>query len=398
VYLSKIWMFLITVLAAAAIGIALLMPRPAQRANIASERQQLAAACNVVDILLTDQARQQVSVTAVLATTKELVNVLASASSMENLDDAVNVSAKDIGKKLIESIDKHRPDFAMLIDKNGRIVARINIDDKDFRDYASGRPLVDDALAGYYSDDIWTNKTGGLYLVRAAPVVRRDAPVDYVGAIVLGHAVNPTLAGQLAGALASPGVEMGFFSGKDTVATSRIVATDNDALAKAAAALTGERGADCVGKSVAFRSGSTDMTALVARLPGEAGQRGAYYAVIKERPTAVGFMGTLKAIDKKDLAPPGFPWSGLASAFAACLAMGVGFIILESDRPLKRLAKDAVKLGKGESERLTENAHGGKYGSIARAVNIHIDKIGQNRPPRSRWIARPRSRRRAWHD
>jgi hypothetical protein len=50
----------------------------------------------------------------------------------------------------------------------------------------------------------------------------------------------------------------------------------------------------------------------------------------------------------------------------------------EVDRPLRRLAADAVRLAKGDADRLNEDAHGGKFGSVARSVNIHIDKLGRD--------------------
>jgi hypothetical protein len=378
-YLSKIWVFLLTLLATAALAIALLMPRPAQRVNAAAEQQRLATACNIINILLTDQARQQVGVAAVFGTAPDLVAAMTTASNLEKIDDATNQAVLKIGRNLVDSIDKadavdkHAPDFAMLLDKHGRVVARIKVDDKEFGDIAAGRPIIDDALAGYNSDDIWVqNQT--MYLVRGAPIVRRDSPVDYVGAVILGHAVNPKLAGQLAESLASPGVQMGFFLGKDTVALSKPSTLDNEALNKSALTLTGATKGDCVQKPLIINN----SLAVVARLPGEAALKHGYYAVLFERPAAVGFMGTLNAIDKSDLAPPGFPWALLASGFGVALALGVGFMILESDRPLKRLAVDAVRLGKGETERLAENDHGGKFGSIARSVNIHIDKVARD--------------------
>jgi hypothetical protein len=45
---------------------------------------------------------------------------------------------------------------------------------------------------------------------------------------------------------------------------------------------------------------------------------------------------------------------------------------------LRRLTNDAVRLAKGEADRLHEDLHGGKHGSIARSVNIHIDKLGRD--------------------
>ena len=53
-------------------------------------------------------------------------------------------------------------------------------------------------------------------------------------------------------------------------------------------------------------------------------------------------------------------------------------MFVEADRPLRRLAADAVRLAKNETERLGEDTHGGKFGSIARSVNIHIDKLGRD--------------------
>ena len=46
-------------------------------------------------------------------------------------------------------------------------------------------------------------------------------------------------------------------------------------------------------------------------------------------------------------------------------------------RELRNCIESAVVLAKGEKERLAEDAHSGKFGSIARSVNIHIDKLGR---------------------
>ena len=57
--------------------------------------------------------------------------------------------------------------------------------------------------------------------------------------------------------------------------------------------------------------------------------------------------------------------------------LGIALMWIESDRPIRRLAADAVRLAKGEKERLGEDTHSGKFGSIARSVNIAIDKLGR---------------------
>src|SRR5205085_9036555 len=82
-------------------------------------------------------------------------------------------------------------------------------------------------------------------------------------------------------------------------------------------------------------------------------------------------------VRKSDLSFGSFPWLLVGGAFLLALAIGIALMWVEADRPLRRLAADSVKLAKNETERLSEDAHGGKFGSIARSVNIHIDKLGR---------------------
>jgi hypothetical protein len=63
--------------------------------------------------------------------------------------------------------------------------------------------------------------------------------------------------------------------------------------------------------------------------------------------------------------------------FVGALAIGLGLMVFEHDRPVRRLAADAVELAKGKGERLPEERHGGRLGSVARSVNIHIDKLAR---------------------
>src|SRR6185437_16702561 len=105
-----------------------------------------------------------------------------------------------------------------------------------------------------------------------------------------------------------------------------------------------------------------DFTGVVGRLPGEAQARQAFFTVFMEKHAERGFMGTLDAIQKSDVAFGKFPWILVIGAFVIALAIGIALMWIESDRPLKRLQADAVKLAKAESERLSEDAHGGRYG------------------------------------
>jgi hypothetical protein len=375
VFLSKIWFFLIALAAAIALTIALVMPRPAQRQLVNEERNRLAVACGVVNILLSDDAHTRVDLTSKFARAQEVITALEQASGADKLDETRMRQVREVGEKMMKGISGRKPDFAMLIDKRGRVVARVRLDENDFGDYASGRPLVDDALAGYLRDDLWA-QNGTMYFVSASPVVKRDPPVTYVGAIVLGHKVTNELAQTLVSSL---NVDLGFYLGDDDIAGSKALPLDHAKMQTALATLkNGDLAKDCqANRPIDLRANKEDYTGLVARLPGEASARNAYYAVLIKKAASIGFAGTLSVVSKSDLSFGNFPWLVVGGAFLFSLAIGIGLMFVEADRPLRRLAADTVRLAKGEKERLGEDEHGGKFGSIARSVNIHIDKLGR---------------------
>jgi hypothetical protein len=376
VFLSKIWFFLVAFAAAVALTVALVMPRPAQRALFDEETRRLKVACGVINILLTDDARNRVELAGSFARTSEIIGPLDAASGADKLDETRMKQVRSVGEGVMKTIEGRKPDFAILIDKRGRVVARVRLDENDFGDLLSGRPLVDDALAGYLRDDIWV-QNGTMYFVTASPVIKRDPPVEYVGAVVLGHAVTNELAQKLVGSL---GVDVGFFLGGDTVAGSKTTALDTKPRESVIAKLSGgDLSRDCQANEPLDSMASKEpYTALVARLPGEAAQRKAFYGVFVKKPAEIGAGATLKIVKQSDLAFGNFPWFLVGGAFLVALVGGIGLMVWEADRPLRRLAADAVRLGKGEVERLAEDKHPGKFGSIARSVNIHIDKLGRD--------------------
>ncbi|MEJ7600512.1 MAG: hypothetical protein WKG01_21565 [Kofleriaceae bacterium] len=374
---SKIWFFLIAVAAAVALTIALVMPRPAQRALATEEHRRLTVACGVISILLTDDARGRVDLAGSFARRDEVINALESASNAASIDDARSKGVLATAKTVIETIRGKQPDFAILIDRKGRVVARYKIDENDFGDVLAGRPLIDDALAGYLRDDLWV-VGNSLYFVAASPVVKRDGGADYSGAVVFGHQVTNKLAKELVGSLE---VDVGFFLGPDSIAGSKSIALDQTVLQREVGRLTGPKLSEDCGqesnKPTPLRAGNEDFLAKVARLPGEAAAKKAFYAVFLKRPAEVGFGATLKVVSQTDLGFGQFPWFLVGGLFVLALGGGIGLMLWEGDRPLRKLTGDAVRLAKGETERLAEDAHPGKFGSIARSVNIHIDKLGR---------------------
>jgi hypothetical protein len=374
VFFSKIWFFFVAVVGAIALTIGLVLPRPASRALETEVQRRLAVACGVVGILLTDDARKRVDLAGSFARAEDIVKLLDEASGAAQLDEVRMKTTRSKAETVMKGIKGERkPDFAMLIEKRGRVVARVGLDDRLFGDLVIGRPLVDDALAGYLRDDLWV-MNGTLYFVSASPVVKSS---DYIGAVILGHQVTNELAHKLVDPLA---VHIAFYVGDNTVASSRTIALDQAALRKGVDALKGaELAADCQGEKKTFplRAGSEDLTAVVARLPGEASARRAFYTVFIQRPPEIGFIATLKSVAQDDLSFANFPWILVAGGFLLVLGGGIALMLIEADRPLRRLAAESVRLAKGDLEKLAEDAHPGKFGSIARSVNIHLDKVGR---------------------
>jgi hypothetical protein len=378
VFLSKIWFFLVALAAAVALTIALVMPRPAQRQLAEEEHARLTTACSVIDILLADAARDRLMFATTFARANEVVGALDAASQAKELDaNRMKQVREPAGKLLAGAKGGQPPDFAILVDKKGRVVARLKLDEDDFGDVLAGRPLVDDALAGYLRDDLWT-QNGTMYFVSAVPVIKTNPPIDYVGAVVIGHKVTNDLAADLSHKLSAIDTQVAFYLGNDDVAASKPLALDHKPMLEALKGLTGgDVSRDCeANKPLAVTAGSDAYTAMISRMPGEARTRGAYYAVFAKTAQTRGFSGTLDAVRKSDVSTKILIVVGLV--FLLVLALGIGFMWIESDRPLRALQTDAVKLAKSEAERLAEDAHGGKYGSIARSVNIHIDKLGRD--------------------
>ncbi len=373
---SKIWFFLVAVAAVFAFTIALVMPRPAQRAVANEEKRRLTVACGVVEILLEGDARNRVDLAGSFARTEKVVAELADASGAATLDDARMKKARDVGASVMDTIKGARkPDFAIMIDKKGRVVARVGVAADEYGDVVAGRPLVDDALAGYLRDDLWA-QNGTMYFVSASPVIKQT---EYVGAIVLGHQLTNDFAKKLLGE--SLLVSLGFYFGTDTVAATETIPVEQKTMQAGLALLKGpDLKSDCtnaINKPLPISARNDGYTALLARLPGEAGARGGYYSVFVKKPAEIGFGATLGVVTQEDLAFSNFPWIPVVAGFLLILAAGIALMLFESDRPLRRLAADTVRLAKGETERLAEDAHPGKFGSIARSVNIHIDKLGR---------------------
>lgn len=379
-YLSKIWFLITAAFAVVALALALVMPRPAQRTALQNEGARLERACTITNILLRDNARTRVQLAGEFARaaapanepTLRLDSILFAASKGELISAEANATGRKALSKLLDSFSGIKPDFVYLLDRRGRVVARWSAGGKGDDKYGEslrGYYLVDDALAGYLRDDLWV-LDGTLFRVAASPVVTRQ--LDWAGAVVVGHAVNKDFVTNLAGGL---DVAVSFYADADAVASSDAVPIHKDVVGHAGELDNVEPGTDCrEGKPFTVNAQDKTYSVLMARLPGEAGELGAFYAVYTERPENLGFMGVVGAVRSNDLSFGNFPWILVGLVLIVMIGVGLFLMVYESDRPLKRLSEDAQLLSKGETDKLRED-HGGKYGSIARSINVALDRL-----------------------
>jgi hypothetical protein len=381
VYLTKIWFLLVAAFATVALALALVMPRPAERTALVVEGARLERACTIAGILLRDNARTRVQLAGEFARaaapanepTLRLDSILFAASKGELISAEANATGRKALGKLLDSFSGSKPDFVQLLDRRGRVVARWSPkgegDDK-YGQSLAGYYLVDDALAGYLRDDLWLID-GTLYRVAGSPVVTRQ--LDWAGAVIVGHAVNKDFATSLAGGL---DVSVSFYANQESVASSDAIAIHKEVAGHITDLENLEPGTDCrEGKPFDASAQGTTYSVLLSRLPGEAGELGAFYSVYTEKPKGLGFTGVVDNVRSNDLSFGNFPWILVGLVLIVMIGLGLFLMAYESDRPLKRLAEDAMVLSKGDTDKLREELHTGKHGSIARSINVALDRL-----------------------
>jgi hypothetical protein len=395
VFLSKIWFFLLAVAAAVALAIALVLPLPAGREVLSSEDTRLSRARRDVELLLSINARERID-DALTYARNEIYNELrkvrderlASREADAPISQIVHDSAqRSLDAMLTQTKGDDKPEFLIALDAWGRVVARAGVDAKEWGDDLSGYFLVRDALRGYLRDDLWL-LGGKLYRMAGAPVIAGN---DYVGAILVGqeadealaHALEERVSDECTGEGAGCDTHIAFFARGEAIANSGPTTVPTDIkkeVVEGRATLDAkkdEQGNVILPAPFTLQGETTSYRVVVKRLPGEVGAQDGFYAVFAERPRTVGFSGTLKSLSKGDLGKS-FPWTSLALLLVAVLAVGLGLMWWETDRPLKRLLRESLALGKGDLKLFPEDHHRGKFGSIARSVNLALEKLGRD--------------------
>jgi hypothetical protein len=363
---SRLWLVLLSIVAALATAAALLAPRPLADELDQETTRRLERAQQATAWFLRVNARQWMDTVAHDATDAVLVNGLQEAT--KGPADLAMVH-KTVQERLRAFAEKAKVDVVMATDGKGRVIARAGLDEGVYKDFVEGLPLVSDALRGLRGDDTWS-LDGKLYRVAASPVI---APGKYVGCLVMGQEVGAALAQSLASMM---GVEVAFLlRGRLIAASTQLpVAQQLPLSANEQAALMQKEGRS---PALSLGDGEGRHLAVLAPFSGEAAAHGAIYALLAARPpteSVTGLMARLLATDPQTL-----PWSALAPVGGGLvLALLLAFLLLrlEATGPLKRLVRDSQALARGELPRIQDALYPGTLGQIARAVNTTLDRLG----------------------
>lgn len=371
--LSKIWVLVLGLALTAALGLALLVPKPAFREVSKAYAEHLDRGQHNADLILRLEARDWIDAVAKLAWDGTIVDLLEQASNRRG--DLKQHQAK-VGGRMLALVGRikadSRPQLLIAVDARGKQIARVGPGEDRFtpgEDGLAGLPLVEAALRGCRADDSW-NLDGKLFLMTASPVISR-ARGRYVGALLLGQEVNEAFARKLKSRLA--GTDLAFFlRGRLLAAT-----LSSGALVQLAKQFQ-DRKEQIVrdGRSPAIRigEGSGALNVILAALPGEAGEHDAFYAAIGKPSPSAGLGELFGLVEKSDLSLAQFPFPLVVGVLLAALVVGFALLHLEGSLPLRRLLEAVQRMVRREAHRIEEAGFSGRHGALAHAINEALEK------------------------
>ncbi|HEV8245172.1 MAG TPA: MXAN_5187 family protein, partial [Polyangiaceae bacterium] len=261
-------------------------------------------------------------------------------------------------------------DAVFAVDQEGRVVAHLGYDQaagmEDFE--LGGYPVVADALHGYVRDD--TLVLDRIYRVVARPVEFElgSAPA---GAIVGARIIDDRFARELS---SRTGAAVAFYVYGQRTASGAPEGFDTSQLDQ----IMGDLGD--VNKDEEYREKGRSKVRVIGtllsvqytKLPGEAWQLGAGYAVARLPVHVDNPLGFFKTADDKDKAQANLLLAIMLALVAA--AAGILFSVVEHTVPLRIFKREAERFAKGDADNFVPSKFRGMYRKIASDVNDGIDQ------------------------
>jgi hypothetical protein len=372
--LSRLWYVILALLLAAAYYVVALAVGQYNRRNQAAMEETLKADSQVVSWAMQVDARRRLDVLLLAAVDPTIAKAIRGA----NGKDAVPPGSKDDGAKALRAFNEKLPaeyknDVLFIADREGRLVAQIGFDSVNgFPEFElGGYPAVFDALHGFLRDDTWV--WGGKIARVVARPVEDDVTQPPLGAVIGLRWVDNGFAKEIGKRTRT---NIAFFALGQRVASAATTEGFDEASLETI-------GSDlkAVGEDKGFKeAGRTDVRplgedkgALFVRLPGDAWELGAGFAVARARVminSPTGFISGADDTDKKNVKL----WLVALVVLGASL-FGMLFTFLEHSLALKTMASEALRLKKGETDTLQVAKFRGGTRAIATDINAGLQRV-----------------------
>lgn len=368
--LSRFWYVVLALALGGALFVLFVAAQLFNRTGQRSMAESLSSDSSAVSWYLKDDIRNRSSALIGMALNPEIRAGLSKATGEAKLSREAKEKTVTALKKLADEVPAELKFSALwAVDGNGRVVGAIEIDQTiDWE--LGGYPVVADALHGWIRDDAWVWK-GRIYRVVARPV-EQEVNGEPVGAIVGAKIVDDAFASAVS---KRTGAAVGFYADGVRVASWAPEGFDKanlDQITQDLKALEENKDYQEKGRSEVRVLGE-HLGVVYARLPGEAWDLGAGYAVGRLA-VAVGspfdFLNKAEDADKKAV-----PTALVLLAILVAAGLGLAFSVLEHTRPLATFRAEAMRLAKGEIDVLSPSRFRGAYKKIAADMNDGIEKV-----------------------
>jgi len=388
VIFSRFWYLVLGVAVAGAMFVLFLAMGIANHAEERSAARILNSGSVAVSLYLKDDASRRATALTPLAVNGDVGDALRKAQSTDTVKE-LDSPVRDKANVALRKFREQAQDFVgfdalFAVDVHGRVVASENFERATGAEgfELGGYPVVADALHGYIRDDSWLFGDD-LYRVVARPV-ETEAGAAPVGAVVGLKKVDDAFARDV---VEHTGVSVVFYaSGRPIIkatppaSETHLVNLTPDDLAKLAK-LGAEDPYQAEGRSkpmLVREEAAYDVRALYVRLPGEAWDLGAGYAVMHQHQrlgSPAEFYANATSEEKRAVPLP------LLGAVALVAAL-VGFVLtsFEHSAPLAGFRRGLAELAnKGNAvDVLRPATYRGGYKELAALVNDALDKVASS--------------------
>ncbi|MEZ4300935.1 MAG: MXAN_5187 family protein [Polyangiaceae bacterium] len=377
--LSRFWYAVLALAFGAAVFILLLAVQMYNRAGNRAMSESLLADSSAVEWYLKDDARRRASALIQMSLDPKLRANLAKSSGESRVPKELHGKNKEIIDNLLKEVPADlKFDAVWAVDASGRVVgAHDEVTGANNEEWElGGFPLVADALHGWIRDDAWVFKER-IYRVVARPV-EMEVGGQPVGAIIGAKIVNDEFARAVS---KRTGAAVGFYAANQRVASGAPEGFDKsnlDSITQDLKFLEGNKDYEEKGRSD-VRILNETLGVVYARLPGEAWDLGAGYAVGR---LSVRVDGPLDFMSKADNTDKGSvtkspTFFGAIGAVVLALVLGLFFSFMEHTKPLRTFAAQTIELAKGKIDVLAPSKFSGAYKKIAADINDGMEKIAE---------------------